>query len=344
MLATSPRLRATGLRIVQAIPVVIGVVVISFLLTRALPGDPAVYFAGVAADADSIEQTRVAMGLDKPMAQQFLIYVGDLLQGDLGQSLSSGRSVAEDLAKRLPASLELTLTALLLAIAIAVPLGVLAATRPGTWVDHLCRVVVTAGVSLPTFFTGILLIYVFYYLLGIAPSPLGRLDFIYLDPDHVTGFYLIDAALMGDWETWRGAAIQLILPAGTLALFTLAPIARMTRAAMLSALSSDFIRTARAAGLSNSTVLFRYAFRNALLPVVTTLGMVFSFALGANVLVEKVFAWPGIGSYAVEALVVSDYAAVQGFVLAMALLFVALNLVIDLLYTAIDPRIGFSSK
>jgi peptide/nickel transport system permease protein len=332
------------LRVAQSIPVVIGVVIISFLLTRALPGDPAVYFAGVAADTESIEQTRVAMGLDKPMIQQFFIYVGNLLQGDLGQSLSSGRSVAADLAKRLPASLELTLTALLLAIVIAVPLGILAATRPGTWVDHLCRVVVTAGVSLPTFFTGILLIYIFYYLLGIAPSPLGRLDFIYLDPDHVTGFYLIDAALMGDWETWRGAAKQLILPATTLALFTLAPVARMTRAAMLTALSSDFIRTARAAGLSSSTILYRYAFRNALLPVVTTLGMVFSFALGANVLVEKVFAWPGIGSYAVEALVVSDYAAVQGFVLAMALLFVALNLVIDLLYTAIDPRIGFSSK
>jgi len=344
MFATYPRLRATLLRVAQSIPVVIGVVIISFLLTRALPGDPAVYFAGVAADTASIEQTRVAMGLDKPLLQQFFIYVGNLLQGDLGQSLSSGRSVATDLANRLPASLELTLSALILAIVIAVPLGVLAATRPGTWVDHLCRVVVTAGVSLPTFFTGILLIYIFYYLLGIAPSPLGRLDFIYLDPDHVTGFYLIDAALMGDWETWRGAAKQLILPATTLALFTLAPIARMTRAAMLTALSSDFIRTGRAAGLSNRTILYRYAFRNALLPVVTTLGMVFSFALGANVLVEKVFAWPGIGSYAVEALVVSDYAAVQGFVLAMALLFVALNLVIDLLYTAIDPRIGFSSK
>jgi peptide/nickel transport system permease protein len=344
MRAASPRLRATLLRIAQSIPVVIGVVIISFLLTRALPGDPAVYFAGVAADTESIVQTRVAMGLDKPLFQQFFIYVGNLMQGDLGQSLLSGRSVAEDLAKRLPASLELTLTALLLAIAIAVPLGVLAATRPGTWVDHLCRVVVTAGVSLPTFFTGILLIYIFYYLLGVAPSPLGRLDFIYLDPDHVTGFYLIDAALMGDWETWRGAAKQLFLPAATLALFTLAPIARMTRAAMLTALSSDFIRTARAAGLSRQTILYRYAFRNALLPVVTTLGMVFSFALGANVLVEKVFAWPGIGSYAVEALVVSDYAAVQGFVLSMALLFVALNLVIDLLYTAIDPRIGFSSK
>ena len=235
MWATSPRLRATVLRVAQSIPVVIGVVIISFLLTRALPGDPAVYFAGVAADTESIEQTRIAMGLDKPLLQQFFLYVGNLLQGDLGQSLSSGRSVAADLAKRLPASHELTLSALILAIVIAVPLGVLAATRPGTWVDHLCRVVVTAGVSLPTFFTGILLIYIFYYLLGIAPSPLGRLDFIYLDPDHVTGFYLIDAALMGDWETWVGAAKQLILPATTLALFTLAPIARMTRAAMLTA-------------------------------------------------------------------------------------------------------------
>ncbi len=344
MLAGHPRLRATISRVAQAIPVVFGVVVISFVLTRALPGDPAVYFAGVAADEASIEQTRVALGLDKPLIQQFFVYVGNFLQGDLGQSVSTGRSVAEELANRLPASLELTLTALLLAVLIAVPLGVLAATRPGTWVDHFCRVIVTAGVSLPTFFTGILLIYVLYYLLGIAPSPLGRLDFIYLEPDHITGFYLIDAALVGDWETWWGAAKQLMLPSVTLALFTLAPIARMTRAAMLTALSADFIRTARAAGLSNGRVLYGYAFRNALLPVITTLGMVFSFALGANVLVEKVFAWPGIGSYAVEALVVSDYAAVQGFVLAMALLFVALNLFIDLLYTAIDPRIGFSAK
>ena len=344
MLASSPRLRAILLRVAQAIPVVFGVIVISFLLTRALPGDPAVYFAGVMADEKSIEETRIALGLDKPLIQQFFVYVGNLMQGDLGQSVSTGRPVLTDLANRLPASLELTLSALFLAIAVAVPLGVLAATKPGTWIDHLCRIVVTAGVSLPTFFTGIVLIYVFYYLLGWAPSPLGRLDFIYLEPEHVTGFYLIDAAVAGDWETWLGALKQLLLPATTLALFTLAPIARMTRAAMLTALSSDFIRTARAAGLSTNAVLYTYAFRNALLPVVTTLGMVFSFALGANVLVEKVFAWPGIGSYAVEALVVSDYAAVQGFVLAMAMLFVALNLAIDLLYTVIDPRIGFISQ
>ncbi len=338
------RLRAIGMRLLQALPVVFGVVVISFLLTRALPGDPAAYFAGPAADEQSIAEIRAALGLDRSLPEQFLIYVGDLLGGDLGQSISTGQPVIDDLARRLPASLELTLVALIFSCAIAIPLGVLAATRPGSWADHLCRVLVTAGVSLPTFFTGVVLIYVFYYLLGIAPSPLGRLDFIYIEPDSITGFYLIDAALAGDWETWGGAARQLILPATTLALFTLAPLARMTRAAMLGALSSDYIRTARAAGLRGRTVLFAYAFRNALLPVLTTLGMVFSFSLGANVLVEKVFAWPGIGSYAVEALVVSDYAAVQGFVLSMALLFVALNLAIDLAYSMIDPRIGFSSK
>ncbi|HSG55707.1 MAG TPA: ABC transporter permease, partial [Paracoccaceae bacterium] len=185
--AAYPRLRAVGLRVAQSIPVVIGVVVISFLLTRALPGDPAAYFAGAAADEASIEEIRVALGLDKPLIQQFFIYVGDLLQGDLGQSISSGQPVASDLASRLPASLELTLTALLLSCGVAIPLGILAATRPGSWVDHLCRVLVTAGVSLPTFFTGVVLIYVFYYLLGWAPSPLGRLDFIYIAPPHVTG-------------------------------------------------------------------------------------------------------------------------------------------------------------
>ncbi|ERP97863.1 MULTISPECIES: ABC transporter permease [Stappiaceae] len=338
------RSSATLNRILQAIPVLIGVVVISFILTRALPGDPAVQFAGAAATPESIEEVRRSLGLDKPLPEQFLIYVGDLLQGDLGQSVSTGRPVATELASRLPASLELTLSALILSCLIAVPLGVLAATRPGTWIDQLCRILVTAGVSLPTFFTGIVLIYVFYYLLGIAPSPLGRLDFIYLDPPRITGFFLIDAAIAGDWETWFGALKQLVLPATTLALFTLAPIARMTRAAMLSALAADYVRTARAAGLGPGMVLYGYAFRNALLPVVTTLGMVFSFVLGANVLVEKVFAWPGIGSYAVEALVVSDYAAVQGFVLAMALLFVILNLLIDLSYSLIDPRFGTSSK
>jgi peptide/nickel transport system permease protein len=338
------RARAIGIRLAQTVPVILGVVVISFILTRALPGDPAVYFAGAMADEQSIQQVREALGLDQPLVTQFFLYFADLVRGDLGRSISTGQPVLTDLAMRLPASLELTLSALIVSCAIAIPLGVLAAVRQGSWVDHLCRVLVTAGVSLPTFFTGILLVYVFYYLLGWAPSPLGRLDFIYLEPPRVTGFYLVDSLLAGDLETFGATVRQLALPTVTLALFTLAPIARMTRAAMLQALSSDYIRTARAAGLSRGKVLFGYGLRNALLPVVTTLGMVFSFVLGANVLVEKVFAWPGIGSYAVEALVASDYAAVQGFVLAMALLFVTLNLIIDLSYALIDPRIGFDTK
>ena len=329
-----------GRRLAQALPSVFGVIIISFVLTRALPGDPAVYFAGDMADKESIEQVRQSLGLDKSWVEQFTIYLRNLIKGDWGTSLSTGRPVTEELLTRLPASLELTLVGLSLAIVVAIPLGVLAATRPGSWVDHLCRVVVTAGVSLPTFFTGLFLVYIFYYLLGWSPSPLGRLNILYLSPPHVTGFYTIDSLLNGDRKIFVASIAQLILPAATLGLFALAPIARMTRAAMLGALASDFIRAARANGLSNRVVLVTYAFRNAALPVLTTLGMVFSFLLGANVLVEKVFSWPGIGSFAIQALVASDYAAVQGFVLAMALLFVCVNLFIDLLLTVVDPRVG----
>lgn len=327
-------------RLLQAVPTIFGILVVCFLLTRALPGDPAAYFAGDMADEASIEQVRENLGLNQSMPMQFVSYVSDLAQGDLGVAISTGQTVTQELAKRLPASLELTLGALLLSLVIAIPLGVLAATRPNTWVDHLCRFLVTAGVSLPTFFTGLALLYVFYYLLGWAPPPIGRLDMMFLPPETVTGFYTIDSLIAGDWALFTASLAQMALPVITLALFTLAPIARMTRAAMLQTLASDYVRTARAAGLSGRRVLVTYAFRNALLPVVTTLGMVFSFVLGANVLVEKVFAWPGIGSFAVEALVVSDYAAVQGFVLSMALLFVSLNLLIDLAYTLIDPRVS----
>ena len=223
---------------------------------------------------------------------------------------------------------------------IAVPLGIMAATRPNSLIDHACRVVSTAGVSLPVFFTGLILVYVFYYLLGWAPAPLGRLDVFFSPPPHVTGFYLIDSADRRQRRDCSWSSLkQLTLPALTLGIFSLAPIARMTRASMLAVLSSDFVRTARASGLTPFTVIVTYAFRNAMLPVITTLGMVFSFLLGANVLVEKVFAWPGIGSFAVEALIASDFAPLQGFVLTMAVMYVALNLIIDILYGVIDPRV-----
>ena len=326
-------------RLLAALPSVIGVIVVTFILTRALPGDPAAYFAGPAATVEAIEQVREKMGLNVSLPKQFMRYVRDLAHGDWGSSLSTGQPVLTELRQRLPASLEMTFFGLLLAAVVAIPLGIVAATRPGSWIDHLCRLITTAGVSLPTFFTGLLLSYVFYFLLGWAPAPLGRLDPYLSPPPDVTGFYTIDALLAGDFEVFWAALKQLALPAITMGLFVMAPLARMTRASMLGVLSSDFIRTARASGLSRGVVLYRYAFRNALLPIVTTMGMVFSFLLGSNVLVEKVFAWPGIGSYAIEALVASDYAPVQGFVLTMAMLYVALNLAIDLAYTMIDPRV-----
>ncbi len=325
-------------RVMMAVPSLIGVVIVTFLLTRALPGDPAAYFAGPAATTEAIQQIRVKLGLDKPLYVQFIRYVEDLARGDLGNSLTTGQPVGHEIKTRLPASAELTLLGLIVSVVIAVPLGILAATRPNSLIDHACRVIATAGVSLPVFFTGLILIYVFYYHLGWAPPPLGRLDIFYSPPPHVTGFYLIDSLIAGDGEVFVAALKKLILPALTLAIFSLAPIARMTRASMLAVLSSDFVRTARASGLAPFTVVITYAFRNAMLPVITTLGMVFSFLLGANVLVEKVFAWPGIGSFAVEALIASDFAPLQGFVLTMAVMYVALNLLIDILYGVIDPR------
>ena len=326
-------------RLALAVPSLIGVVIVTFLLARALPGDPAAYFAGPAATKEAIEQVRAKLGLDRPLPVQFVRYVADLARGDLGVSLTTGQPVALEIRTRLPASAELTLLGLIVAVSVAVPLGILAATRPGSILDHACRVLATAGVSLPVFFTGLILVYVFYYLFGLAPAPLGRLGVFFSSPLQVTGFYLIDSALAGDWEVWRASLQQLVLPALTLGLFALAPIARITRASMLAVLASDFVRTARASGLSPFTVIITYGFRNAMLPVVTTLGMVFSFLLGANVLVEKVFAWPGIGSYAVEALVASDFAPLQGFVLTMAALYVVLNLTIDVVYGLIDPRV-----
>jgi ABC-type dipeptide/oligopeptide/nickel transport system permease component len=326
-------------RLATAIPSLVGVIVISFLLTRVLPGDTASYFAGPAATPQAIAEVRKQLGLDKSLPEQFARYVVDLAHADLGNSLTTGQPVVTEIANRLPASGELTLLGLLIALGIAVPLGILAAIREGSWIDHLCRVIVTTGVSLPVFFTGLLLVYFFYFRLGWSPAPLGRLDVFYSAPPQVTGFYLIDSLIARDFETFRAALAQLILPAATLAIFSLAPLARITRGSMLAVMGSDFVRTARASGLTPKTVILTYAFRNAMLPVITTLGMVFSFLLGANVLVEKVFAWPGIGSYAVEALIASDFAPVQGFVLTMAVMYVILNLIIDILYGVIDPRV-----
>jgi peptide/nickel transport system permease protein len=330
-----------GRRLLASIPALLGVVVVTFTLMRVLPGDPAVFFAsGPSAGREEIEELRRTMGLDKPIPVQLFRYLGDLARGDLGRSMTTGQPVVLDIRRRLPASLELTCTALVIALFLSLPLGIFAALRQGSVVDHAVRLLCTLGVCVPTFVSGLLLIYAFYYLLGWAPDPTARIDIFASAPPDITGFYLIDFALTGDWEGWWAAFRQLLLPAVTMALFVLAPLARMTRASMLAVLGSDFIRTAHAMGLPRLRIIVAYALRNALLPVLTITGIVFSTMLGANVLVEKVFSWPGVASYALDALLASDYAPVQAFVLLMASIFVLVNVTIDVLYGIADPRVS----
>ncbi len=337
----SATLRRAGWRLLSSAPALLGVLVFTFLLMRVLPGDPAVFFAsGPNAGKAEIEEIRRTMGLDRPIPEQLVRYLGDVASGQLGRSMTTGQPVLSDIRQRLPASLELTFAALLIALVLALPLGIAAALRPGSIVDHGVRLVCSLGVCVPTFVSGLLLIYVFYYLAGIAPDPTGRIDVFAAQPPNITGFLLIDFLLKGDGEGWRSAASQLVLPAITMALFVLAPLARITRASMLSVLGSDFVRTARSIGLAPGRVIVTYALRNAILPVLTIAGIVFSTMLGANVLVEKVFSWPGVASYALDALLASDYAPVQGFVLLMASIFVVVNLTVDILYGIADPRVS----
>ncbi|AMY70317.1 ABC transporter permease [Frigidibacter mobilis] len=328
-----------ALRLLSAIPTLFGVVLVTFLLTRVLPGDPAVFFASnPSMSTADIVALREQLGLDKSLIEQFWIYLVALCQGDLGNSLTTGQSVMTEIINRLPASAELTVFAFLLAIGVSLPLGLAAALRPGSLIDHASRLISTLGVSMPTFVTGLLLVYVFYFLLGVAPEPIGRMDPFLFDPPKVTGLLTVDALIAGDMEVFRAAFTQMILPAVTMALFALAPLTRMTRAAMLGTLGSEFVRTARASGLSRRKIIFTYAFRNALLPVVTTMGMTFSYMLGANVLVERVFSWPGIGAFAMDSIINLDYAPLQGFMLVMAAIFILVNLTTDIVVTIIDPR------
>ncbi len=327
------------LRLLSAIPTLFGVVLVTFLLTRVLPGDPAVFFASnPSMTAQDIEVVRQSLGLDKSLPEQFLIYLGNLLHGNLGNSLSTGQTVVTEFANRLPASAELTFLAFFIAIGVSLPLGIAAALRPGSLIDHLSRVIATLGVSMPTFVTGLLLIFFFYFVLGVAPEPIGRLDPFLFEPDRVTGLYTIDALIAGDPELFVAALKQMILPAVTMALFALAPLTRMARASMLEVLGSEFIRTARASGLSRRKIVMTYAFRNASLPIVTTMGMTFSYMLGANVLVERVFSWPGVGAFAVDSIINLDYAPLQGFMLVMSGIFILVNLTTDVVVALIDPR------
>jgi ABC-type dipeptide/oligopeptide/nickel transport system permease component len=331
-------------RIAATLPVLCGAVIFTFILTRLLPGDPAAnLISGPGASAADVQALRHQLGIDAGLPQQLLHYASGLVHGDWGSSFVTGQPVLAELLKRLPASLELTALAFLLSIAIGLPLGIAAAARPGGFADQSCRVLTSLGTCLPTFVLALALVYLFYVLLGWAPEPTGRLDPLLDAPPRITGLMLIDTAIAGDPGAWRSAFSHLLLPACAMAWFGLAPIARTTRSAMSEALASDAIRTARSLRLPRRTILVSYALHAAWLPILTTLGMVFSYLLGANVVIEKIFTWPGIGSYALDALLASDYAPVQGFVLLVAVLFALVNLLIDLLYGLADPRVRLAS-
>jgi peptide/nickel transport system permease protein len=326
-------------RLALVIPTLLGVTIITFTLTYLLPGNPAVVKAGPLVPPEVVAELEKAMGLDQPPWVQYWRYMTGVLSGDLGTSASTGRPVLEDFTQRLPATLELTLASLLIALAIGIPLGVQSAVHRDTAIDHVGRIVGVAGVAMPTFWTGLLAIYVFFYLWGVAPPPLGRLGAGIEPPHAITGLYVVDSLLTGNWTALASALHQLMLPAAILGLSVMAPIARMVRSTMLEILESDYIKAAWAAGIPRRRVIYGDALGNALIPVVTILGLVFGFLMAGNAVVESVFAWPGIGNYAITSLMTKDSGPIQSFVLFVALLYVIVNFVIDIVYGVIDPRI-----
>lgn len=326
-------------RLLAMIPALIGVVICIFLLTRILPGDPARTLAGEQADAATVEKLRVDMGLDQPLLSQFFGYLGDLMRGDLGFAWHTGHTVTADLATRLPATAELAIVSILIALIIAIPLGVLSAVYRDRAIDHIGRVISLVGASMPLFWLGLLAIYLFYFTLGWAPAPIGRIETGVNPPTTVTGFYLLDSLLSGDMVAFGSSLKSIIWPALVLSTGSIAMISRMTRSAMLEVLGQDYVRTAVSKGLNPGIVVGKHAFRNASPSVVTVVGLEFGQLLGGAVITETIFSWPGVGSYVTQSIMATDYAPVQAFSLLAAVIFLVVNLLVDLTNAAIDPRV-----
>lgn len=325
-------------RVLWAIPVSWGVMTIAFFLSRVVTGDPTYLYVPPDADQATINAVRAKLGLAAPIPVQYLHYLGDLLKGNLGTSLSTGRPVLSDLTARLPVTMEIALLGLILGLLIGIPLGVLAAVYRDRWPDFLVRILTVGGLALPQFWIALVLLWIFAATLHWLPGPIGQLPVGVAPPRHITGFYLADSLLTGNFSTFALALKAVILPVATFTISTLAPMARISRAAMAEALQSDYIRTAFAMGHSRKTVWFRYALRNALLPVVTMVGSAIGYMLGGAVLLESVFGWPGLGNYALQAVQRSDFPALEGFVIYASLLYVIAYLLVDVAYMIIDPR------
>lgn len=330
-------------RFLLSVPLLLGVTLVTFAVSHLIPADPlmAILPERAANDPETVRMYRERWGLDRSLPEQYVFYLRNLLRGDLGESYTSRRPVAQDLRERFPATVELATAAMLYAVTIGITLGVLAAVWYERWIDHLARLVSLIGVSLPVFWLGLLALQLFYANLGILPGP-GRLDPRLTAPPFRTGFYTIDSLLAGDLSLFVNALAHLVLPGGVLGSYAMGIIARMTRSALLDVLGADYVRTARAKGLAERRVIIGHALRNALIPTVTVIGLTFGSLLAGAVLTETIFAWPGIGRYAVDAAMKLDLPAVMGVTLLIAVVYVLVNFVTDILYGILDPRIRVS--
>jgi len=333
-------LRYIARRLLISVPVLAGVLVVAFLIGHVIPSNPLHLFVGPDADEAYIERMRDELHLDDPVWVQFYAYVSGLAKGDWGMSWNTRNTVNNELARRLPATFELITLSLLVCVVLAIPLGVLAAVKRDTVLDHVSRAVSLVGVSMPSFWFGLLLIYVFFYLLRIAPAPMGRLS-IGITIRRVTGFYLIDAALARDWSSFVETLRYLALPVIAVAFTKMAELTRLVRSTMIEALNSDYIETSRAQGLRRRLIYYRLALKNAIVVPLTQIGILYGALVGGVVIIELVFAWPGCGSWAINAALAGDFAPVQAFAVICAATRLMIFLVVDIIYVIVDPRIRY---
>ena len=332
-------LKYTLKRILMAIPVILGIVTIVFVLMRVFSSNPAYLLLGQRASAERVAELTSYLGLDQPIWKQYVIYLGQMLQGDFGDSLFSGLPVMQEIGERLPATIELALFSVLIASVLGVSLGVICAVKQNSALDRLCQVGGLVGVSLPKFWLGLMLIILFAVNLGWLPVS-GRFDFMN-KPETITGFMILDSIITGNWAALGSTLRYMLLPGVSIAIASVGTIMRYTRSTMLETIRQDYIRTARAKGLRERVVIIHHALKNALIPIVTVIGMELGGLFSGSVLVETIFAWPGVGKYIVDGINNSDYAVVQGGCLLVALISVGMNLVVDLLYGLLDPRIRY---
>jgi len=325
-------------RILVVIPTLLGVSIIIFLMLAITPGDPAELLLGERATKDSLEAMREYLGLQKPLYVQYWLFLKRVAKFDLGETIWTRQKVSKEIMERFPATIELAVFAMMISSFLGIILGIISATRQYSWFDYLSMIGSLTGVSMPIFWLGLVLMLVFSLTLGWLPMS-GRIG-VNTELELITNFYVIDAILTRNWVALKDALMHLILPAMALSTIPLAIVARMTRSSMLEVLRQDYIKTAKAKGLSETKIVLKHALRNGLIPVVTVVGLQFGILLGGAILTETVFAWPGVGKWLYEGVVKRDYMVIQGGTLVVATIFVMVNLIVDILYSIINPRIS----